>query len=102
MSRLRGQAENVVDHIFAAMFSDAMSYNLSILERDIEVAQSTTTEHARASPKRANPVDGTAINSVNPWLRLDAAMKDSGDWPNSKTEQATSVDTNEWVENWST
>ena len=100
LSRLSIQAEIVSsDDMFASMFLDIMSDNVSNAESNLQMAHSSKPKSSRASVDSADLANCTPINRDSVWPPLDSSVIALGDWPNSNGEQTTTSNINEWVEN---
>ena len=100
LSTLSTQAEMASPDVIAEMFlDDVMSDNLSNVEQNSRIAQSSQSNSSQASPDSAEIEIGTPMNRTNVWPPLNTSVIATGDWPNSNREIATSSDISEWVGN---
>ena len=76
-----------------------MSDNLSNVEQNSRIAQSSQQSSSQASSDSAELANKTPMNRNNVWPPLNTSVIMTGDWPNSNKELATSSDISKWVEN---
>ena len=100
LSTLSTQAEIATPDVIADIFLDnLMSDNLSNVEQNSRIAQSSQQSSSQASSDSAELANETPMNRNNVWPPLNTSVIMTGDWPNSNKELATSSDISKWVEN---
>ena len=100
LSTLSTQAEIATPEVIADIFLDnLMSDNLSNVEQNSRIAQSSQQSSSQASSDSAELANETPMNRNNVWPPLNTSVIMTGDWPNSNRELATSSDISKWVEN---
>ena len=100
LSTLSTQAEIATPEVITDIFLDnLMSDNLSNVEQNSRIAQSSQQSSSQASSDSAELANETPMNRNNVWPPLNTSVIMTGDWPNSNRELATSSDISKWVEN---